>query len=464
MSRKRKKHSSSQTTESTGSVPDESGSERGGPIKSTKSFIADNRYFWIRFVVLLVVLVPLAFYAYRQYRWTVDQSAVAQLLAKRHDNEAIAKLNELEDSYGKRGEFAFLKARGYRHLSEMELAEQHLEMAEQLDFPKTSVIQERRLISALSGDTDNLAQNLDDAIGNENVALDDIFDALTIGYLVRMRFKDAEKVISMWMQQSADAPGPHYAMALMAQYQYQWDPAEKMLEKALTIQPDYPPALFAMAENLFHLNRQAEAVEYYERFLEFRPKALEARLGLANALVGSNQLERAAELMREIASEPTASFDSKVLLGKTELDLGNAQEAVNVLTPIASDWPKDVELNYTLGRAFSQIGDDEAADRHFAVSEEGRKILEDIDIRIRESDTRPDDWQLKTKIGHELLHYRSREQGRFFLITALLVNQKNIEAHRDLQLFYERTGDKESATYHADMIRQIQLTPEPAGS
>jgi tetratricopeptide (TPR) repeat protein len=423
--------------------------------ESTSSgFLRDKKYFWWRLAVLLVLFVPLAVIGGSKIFWRSQIDSVYAMLDQRHDLNAIEKIKGLEETFGKRPEFEFLKSRAYRHLSNRVLADQHLKFADQLGFDIDAVQRERQLMAAQSGDIGKLQANFSQAI-TQDKSIDDVFYSMTMGLLVLQQFPEAADMASLWMSQEPDSPGPDTFFGMLAQYQNEWETADKTLTRALRIQPDYPPALIAMAVNKTRLNQNDEAVPLFEQYLEYRPESTEAKLGLANALQGSNQADRGLEMLRELAGGKDATFESRVDLAQAELESGNARETIDLLQPISEIWPEDIDLNYALGRAYSQLGEDASAEKYLARSEIGRKVVADIDLLIRRANLEPNNAQLKYQIGHALLLHRSRSEGRTWLISAIVVDSQLGEAHRDLAEYYSKVGDTGSAEYHQTRARAI---------
>jgi hypothetical protein len=101
--------------------------------------------------------------------------------------------------------------------------------------------------------------------------------------------------------------------------------------------------------------------------------------------------------------------------------------------------------------------------------EVGRKKLEDIDLRLREAEASQDNPMLRYEMGHLLLHYSSREEGRVWLQSALMQNPGILQAHQDLEQYFTRTGDSAMALYHRSIIKkmggEVQTPPnQPANN
>jgi hypothetical protein len=124
-------------------------------------------------------------------------------------------------------------------------------------------------------------------------------------------------------------------------------------------------------------------------------------------------------------------------------------------------------MNYALARAYAQDGQDSMAEPLFAKTEEGNKFLKDIDLRLIDAEKQPNNAQLLYQVGHDLLHYSSRDEGRVWLQAALQANPSMVEAHQDLYLLFSRSGDTGQAAVHRSAVIQLGGTiaaESPVGS
>jgi tetratricopeptide (TPR) repeat protein len=188
---------------------------------------------------------------------------------------------------------------------------------------------------------------------------------------------------------------------------------------------------------------------------------------MAESLLGTQKPQEAISLLEGLVAEGKRDFEAQLLLGRSLLDEGRATEAIERMAPLRELWPDDVDMNYALARAYAQDGQDSMAEPLFAKTEEGNKFLKDIDLRLIDAEKQPNNAQLLYQVGHDLLHYSSRDEGRVWLQAALQANPSMVEAHQDLYLLFSRSGDTGQAAVHRSAVIQLGGTiaaESPVGS
>jgi tetratricopeptide (TPR) repeat protein len=434
--------------------------------KAKKQKAEATKPFWLkhlRLIILIAIFIPLGSFGGRQIYLNYHTDQVKKAIANFDDRAALVKLRELEKKTGKTGQLEYLRSRTYRHLANYEKALQHLDLAKQLKFTPELIRREQMLLDAQQGYVEDPEKDLERLLMNAGSDIGEVCLAFTYGYLIRMRFQEALGMIGLWKRNDSKSPHPAYLTALMAQYQRQWDVADKLLDESLKLQPDFLPGILAKAQNKSKMSQFAEAVPYYKQYLARVDDNAEAKRGMAEALFGSGAPGESLTLLRELIDGGDRTFETRLLLGKSQLETGDAQGAVDSLVPLSQLWPDDVDLNYTLSRAYSQLGQEERANVHLAAMETGRKKLENIDLRLREAEMSQDNPMLRYEMGHLLLHYSSREEGRVWLQSALMQNPGILQAHQDLEQYFTRTGDSAMALYHRSIIKKMggEVQPPP---
>ncbi len=419
----------------------------------------------LRLIILIAIFIPLAYFGGRQINANWQSDKIRNSIRKFDDRTALEQIRKIENRAGKTAELEFLRSRAYRHLANYEKSQQHLELARQMKYTPEILRREQMLLDAQQGYLEEPEKNLDKMIEQAGSDFGEVCLAFTYGYLIRMRFQEAMGMIGLWKRQEPKSPQPPYFMGLLAQYQRQWEAADKLFDESLKFQKDFLPTVLSKAQNKLKLSQFAEAVPYFNDYLARVPDNAEAKRGLAEALFGSGSPGESQLILKELIDGGNRSFETRLLLGKSQLETGDAKGAVDTLVPLAQLWPDDVDLNYTLSRAYSQIGQEDRANVHLALMEAGRKKIEDIDLRLREAEVAQDNPMLRYEMGHLLMHYSSREEGRVWLQSALMQNPSIIAAHQDLEQYFTRSGDTAMAMYHRSIIKkmggEVQQPPTP---
>jgi tetratricopeptide (TPR) repeat protein len=456
MSKKTTRHQPSKSDAATGRTSPNAPTARTSQNSSVVANPArPKRVKHLRLIILIAIFIPLAYFGGRQINANWQSEKIKNLIRRFDDNVALEQIRQAENKNGKTGELEFLRSRAYRHLANYERSQQHLELARQLKFKPDVLRREQMLLDAQQGYIEEAEKNLDQLIEQSGSDFGEVCLALTYGYLVRMRFQEALGMIGLWKRQEPKSPQPPYLTGLMAQYQRQWETADKLFDESLKFQDDFLPTILAKAQNKLKLSQFAEAVPYFKSYVERIPDNADAQRGLAEALFGSGSPADSQLILKELIANGNRSFETRLLLGKSQLETGDAKAAIETLVPLSQSWPDDVDLNYTLSRAYSQIGQEDRANVHLAAMEAGRKKIEDIDLRLREAEVAQDNPMLRYEMGHLLMHYSSREEGRIWLQSALMQNPNIIAAHQDLEQYFTRVGNSAMAMYHRSFIKKL---------
>lgn len=249
---------------------------------------------------------------------------------------------------------------------------------------------------------------------------------------------------------------PLVLQAMIDQHQQQWGAARQKLEQALQLDSDFLPAKLALAESFQQLNQPEEAASLYRQLMPRLIDTQEASWGLAQALVGSGQTEEAIACMKQSLEAHPRQFEMALLLGKTQLQSGQMEEALQTLLPWSRTWPEDVELNCAIGQALQQQGDDQQADGYLARTAEGRERLKMLDGMIQQAQQRPQEAAPRQQVGRLLMRLKNREEGRFWLESALQRDPDAVLVHEELANYYESIGDAARVRFHRGRIDEIK--------
>lgn len=420
-----------------------------GSSAMAKPAVKRDQTFHLRLSVLVALLLGLGYYGWRTLDWQRRTRAARITVGNYEDRSAIKTIEELETDYGRRGETEFLKARAYRHLNDEKRFEEHIRSAQRLNYDPMLIQQEESLMAVQNGQFQQSSEEILRLLASSGSDLDEVALGLCYGFILSTHFEDIQKIMPYWKENSPKSGKPYLIEGMVAQHFQKWSEADVALTEALQLSPGLFPAVVTMGHNKLRLNQHAEAVPYFEEYLKQAPDDVEAKLGLANSLIGSQQSDRALELLKEWVGRGDSSFDLRFLLGQTLLNSGEAEHAWEALEPLQKVWPKDVKLNLALSQVYSQLSQEEKSSEYAKVSDAGRELIGNVDQMMREIEANPKDARRKYELGKLMLHYSSRDSGRYWLEAAVRIDPNLREAHQELELYYQRAGDREKASYHA---------------
>ncbi|MEO8270607.1 MAG: tetratricopeptide repeat protein [Aureliella sp.] len=248
------------------------------------------------------------------------------------------------------------------------------------------------------------------------------YEAIARGYLESYRLKEAWQCLEYWTQ---------------------W-------------QPNASSARLMMGEILIRTGMPAQAAEQYRRILSDAPELATAKEKLATTLLKVNEVNEAAELLRQISRENPQVAQLWIELSDAERRLGNldaAREAVHnarkqgvnshqrgecfsilgqlsmadqdpasaveLLLAATELIPEDATAQHALGSALTLVGQRQAGDLHRDRAQRIREQYDQIQKWTREVIERPDDLDLRVKIGRALIAQGLRNEGVQWLQTAL---------------------------------------------
>jgi len=150
--------------------------------------------------------------------------------------------------------------------------------------------------------------------------------------------------------------------------------AERIAKEAMSLDSDHPEALCLYGNACHELDRHSEAIEYYEKALEKRPEYSECRHYLAVALKAVGDFDRAeAELRSLIDKQPGmipayASIADMIKFTEDHPYFIALQKLVEETGDSKDE--RAMFLHYAVAKAHDDIGDYDAAFRHYSAGAE----------------------------------------------------------------------------------------------
>ncbi len=163
-----------------------------------------------------------------------------------------------------------------------------------------------------------------------------------------------------------------------------WHGAETAYRRALDVAPNFPNALTGLSNALLALQRPADAVAAAAAYATRFPQEPEYNraLGMAHWLSG-NPAAAAAAYRAAIAADP-GDVESHRMLGSVVIR-SSADAEVRAIESLLSNGPlsddRRAQLEFALGTAFDDIGDEGRASEHFARGNALVRKLRPFDIK-----------------------------------------------------------------------------------
>jgi tetratricopeptide (TPR) repeat protein len=190
-----------------------------------------------------------------------------------------------------------------------------------------------------------------------------------------------------------------------------------------------------------------------ERYLQSNREDLDAIGVLGTALFNLDRVDQVIERFEPLIESGKATIDMRILLARIYSAKNQHNKVVDVLSSVAALWPEDVRIANLLSQAHEALGNDAESDRFAKVAEAGQADVQSIDGRLARLLSGTDrQAQQHYELGHILLHKQSREDGLYWLNSALAIDETFLPAHEDMVIYFTRINKPDLAARHQRYI------------
>ena len=419
------------------------------PLRSSRlEFGKLNRMARIRAGFLLCVLFGLAGYAWRESIWRNDVKEIEAWLEIRADRRALKETIALNQKWGKTGVGYLMSARAMRHIRNDEGCREALNRAAMGGVSHTVIAHESRLLAAQSGQSQLTPKEMEEILANPLAPFHANADALLNGLLLQRRDYEFVQLLQLWSQQEPGTFWIDYHAGLKESLNNEQTKALKLYQKAHSINPKFIPLWMAIGRTYWFLQAPEKAIEFLERVVEVEPDYDEANSALSQSLVALGRFKEAEVVMRPFIDLADVCSDRARQQGMVLIGLERYQDAIDAMTPAVRAWPNDVELNRQLAESYQNLGDEKQAVYYSRAAQDGTQVVSSITLRKRHPSYLGRDPNFLAQVGHDVMHFISRVEGRDILEEALTISDLLPQAHADLATFYLLNGDTDAAKHH----------------
>lgn len=377
--------------------------------------------------------------------WSDD---VQQLLNQARHTEAIQKLNGILASDPDDSIALLMLARAFRGQGDIAQAEAALDRLVKTGNSSQIVGDLRILLAAQSGALEQAQPHLARLLTESQLDSRETCEAFVIGYRSRFRFEQADTLLQAWEQDWPQDFRPAAHRGLMAQTVGRWKFAVEQYQSAVAKGDWRPETHLQLGLCQLEINQHGDAVDHFEVALRADPDNLEALLGLAHARERLGELDLAAQVFQDCLQVEPANDEARLGAARVMLAQGDAENASRQLAELLDEWPEDRDTLYQYGQALAALGREDEAEQ---VLDKWSKIdlkVQQMEEKIDELRSRPQDIQLRAEIGLLLLKHYSRSMGERYLQGVLTQDPNHRVAHEALAEYYDRVGDVTRAQYH----------------
>lgn len=392
-----------------------------------------------RLGALLICLLLLALYAWKQNAYRQSINNIEALLTNFDNEQAIRQIQKLQQSSGDSPYLRLLHARALRQSDNQNAFLKQIENSKQLGDPPTELESELLLQQAQTGSLKDPITAISTWLETHPQDFENGAHALVLGLLKQQKFDLAISFLNAWNTQNPNSPWVPLFRSMLHISKREWKLAIDLLEPSLTSHPDFVPNYLQAATAYDGLQDFSKAEQALARYLQSVPNDQDAWLKYSESLRKLGKPDIALQQLQLKVAPKDRSPSLQLQIAKLLLDNDANQQAIESLTPLSKIWPEDIEIASTMSQAYQRLGDPSQSQYYANIADQGQKETQIIDRLLFELLSNPNrSAEDCYKLGHLLLHKQSRENGLYWLGAALQINPKFEPAIQDIALYQQR--------------------------
>lgn len=376
------------------------------------------------------------------------QAAHAAL--ERHDGwHAYEELQPCLAAWPDRIEVRLVAARAARLAGELDAAEAHLTVCEDLAATDGEVLFERTLLQTQQGDLRPYQESLRRLIANNDARQLVALAALARGLADTLQINEAAVYLDKIAQSDPEfVPMLLLAGELRVRYQHPLE-ARPFLDKAVELLPQARTPRLRLAECLLQLGAVREATANLELLQRQDPRHAEVLLALARCRGYRNQCDDARAVLDRLLSMHPRHLDALVERGRLEQRVGDPMLAQTWLRRAVVENPDHLAAWQILEASCLAAAQDDAARACRAEIE--RIELESGRVQrlvAQAAQSASPSAAALTEIGDRWRRLHNSREAQKYLFNALQIDAHHGPAHRVLAELFEQTGQPHRAARH----------------
>ncbi len=420
---------------------------------------------WLLLTVLLGLVAIFALSFGRLSLWYQLNSAERQIRSRQFE-PALASLARVQATGTSSAHWHFLQAKTLRRLGRLSEASTHLQRADEFGHDPSEIAAEQLLAQAQGGQIKQVRPKLVALLqtGVTDQAAEEIYEAMTKGFMTAFDVPEATRCLNFWTEFQPDNPYPHLFTADLCERLENTAGAAEAYERAVAADPASRHARLRLAKTRLAQLQLDEAKWHYELCLQHYPDSPEALVGLADILRRQGLTEQAKSLLCDaLIYELSHDLAAETLttLGQLALEERQYPAAAAMLAKSVELAPFSPSNRMVYAGALAAVGDADAAAQQ---RQYGTRLRKQNDLHkelVRQLTSDPNNADLRTRIGLNLLEQGLGPAGADWLQTALRVDPQFAEAHRGLARYYRTVGDEQQARRHENLAGRTTAEKTP---
>jgi tetratricopeptide (TPR) repeat protein len=344
-------------------------------------------------------------------------------------------------------EAQFLMARTCRRDGDLAASNEHLLMAESMDWPGEQILLERQLQQAASGNSWSVERALLDQLNHlpsEEVL---ILEALVNGYLNNARYIDAIEIINSWLKRHPSDWLAYLYRGRANQGLSHYERAIEDFEQAEQLRPDFLQTHLWLADTLLAHLQYERALEHYEIYIQAGPPDTDILLAMALCQVSLGKPEARTILDQLMVDHPN---DAGIILLAAKLDLVEdaPEQALRRARQALTLSPRDPDVVYFVGQVLSRLNRRNEAEQfrkeHHQLFDQADQLF-NLKKRIG---VEPEDASLRYQAGMLCLNIGQEKEAFSWFESVLWIDPNHRSTHQALAEICKKHGQVERAAYH----------------
>ncbi len=417
---------------------------------------------WTGAALAVSAAVALVF-ALRHYQSWRAVDLAHQSLYRSDPEDLIAMVEPLHEARPADAEVTYMLAVANRRSGKTVRAQQLLQEALKLGWPRKDIQRQQYLIRLQSGEIKETEDYLRSLIasGYPDDEAAEIYECVARAYLGNMQIGEVNAVVWHWLQWQPDAIQPRMIKAELFDSLHDSRGKIQEYEDILRIDPDNFQARVRLGHTLLNVNELEGARQQFEAASKLRPDSKLGALGLAVCYRRTGELDKAESFFETAlegglpgSEEAVALFEfGQLLLGQKKLD--RAIECFERAMQLAPSSPR---LNYAYGVALTRVGKKEEGNRCLEKSKELEQTGQRVGELLDEIKRQPGNPDLRCQVGRLALETNNRTEAYRWLSSALRCDPHHGATHKALADYYAEGGRQDLAEQHLAMIENEELS------
>lgn len=370
-----------------------------------------------RFINLVVAAVLLIFAACVVIEQVALWRAQVGIETRDHDS-ASSWLAVSSWVWPRNAEWYFLSSKLHRRNREFEKFRTDLKEAHRRGWPQAELEYQQILALAQTGQFAAVQPHWSQLFQQAGSDGPEICKAFVNASLAKFKFENVATVISGWKADFPDDIEPYFVEAKITFALQDWRESRQLLERVIRREPEHLPAKSLLADTLFKQQDYEAAIPLYQDLIELRSSP-ELIASLVKCHLALNQFAPAEEILNRAMKTYSNNQELNAEMGSLYLKREQYEQAIPYLKTAISLNQLDTQSHYNLGEALKVIGNREEAQKHFRHVDQATKAsleLANLTQKILES---PDDISIRFRIGELTWKWKSKSEGKQWLMSVL---------------------------------------------